>query len=545
MRSIELKSVFSNVLIKLFYFCLAIVPFGLALFNTAAYVIGYPYAQNYLTVLVIFFLSLVLGSYVFISRFPANISRKTDVLAIIMLFLLSFLLRIAAVLIIKGQPVSDFFMAYDNAVDLSQGIVNEIYQSRYSIYPEWGVYSITLAALFRLVTPTVLCAQIFNCILGSLTTVTIYKVVSKLFCSYKIGILSAAIFLFNPTIIIYAGVLTAEHIVILLTVCFLHVFALLHEYRTTHQFSRKTCRYYILYAVVLGILIGLIGAYRYVGLLYIVAYIVIELILYIPNYIKNRTPNNLFSKHVLASIVITVIIFLVNSLVYNMAIYALNTSMKIENSNPINSGYGYTLYLGIGLDEEGNYSTKPAKEFSASYTGPKEDFSNACFEKAIDCVKQYYYKYPGILWEKFSTVWGRYSKYPESAYIEWSFYPQAILNQTEAETHPLIENYYGEIATFLGQYYLILLGLALVGVLRQLKEKINANLFFSGLVIFGFTLITLLGQAQGRYRSILFAIISIFAAIGIRTIVSIIGTGCKKIRAIKDGLEKTVDKVHL
>ena len=176
----------------------------------------------------------------------------------------------------------------------------------------------------------------------------------------------------------------------------------------------------------------------------------------------------------------------------------------------------------MGIDENGNNSKQPAKDFRSSYTGPAEEFSGACYDEVLSDIKEYYYKYPGIFWEKFSTSWGKYGRYPESAYIEWSFYPEAILNQTQSEQHPLTQFYYPEISTFLGQYYLLFMLFAAIGLISQIKNKINSVLLLNALVIFGFMLVMLLGEAQGRYRSVLFAIISVFAGLGIKYIIEII-----------------------
>ena len=141
----------------------------MAVINTGAYVFGYSYAKKFLLAFLIFSFLLIYFFYLFFRNSAENINKQTNVRIIFVIFLGTFLLRLTTILVVRTQPVSDFFMAYDNATKLAQGIIDTNYQARYALYNEWGFYSVTLAALFKVFSPSVFVAQVFNCILGSAT----------------------------------------------------------------------------------------------------------------------------------------------------------------------------------------------------------------------------------------------------------------------------------------------------------------------------------------------------------------------------------------
>jgi len=159
------------------------------------------------------------------------------------------------------------------------------------------------------------------------------------------------------------------------------------------------------------------------------------------------------------------------------------------------------------------YDEKQYKQYK--YNGSYENFPDECFKEVIRCIRKYPEKYPDLFWWKFSTTWGRYGRYPESGYIEWSFYPTAVLYQNESGEHPITKAYYEDISTLLGQYYFILMLLAFLGIMGMLRKKINYTCFFLILTIFGFILMTFLSEAQMRYRSIFFPYLSMLAAFGL------------------------------
>lgn len=328
----------------------------------------------------------------------------------------------------------------------------------------------------------------------------------------------------NPTIILYTGVLTGEHIVIFFSSIFIYLFAFVfvNDYRKLNGIDKKIIKYYIL----LGIITGLMGAYRPVDFIYLIAFFIVELLIYVTKYLKESNKINIkvFLKRLLISIGIFLILVASNNITRKTCDLILKSAMNIEEFNDSLSGYGYVFYVGLGIDDNGNYSKQPAKDFRSSYTGATEDFSSACYKEVFSDIKEYYYKYPEIFWGKFSNAWGSYRRFQETAFISWALCPKAELYSTdpESEQHPLAEFYYSEIYTFLGQYYFLFMLFAAIGLLGQIKNKINSVLLLNALVIFGFMLVMLLGEAQGRYRSVLFAIISVFSGLGIKYIMELI-----------------------
>lgn len=513
------ESKVSAILVNLLFIVASIAPFFFTVINAGSYIFTNGYAKQFLLIFYLFTFFMVYCTYLYMKNLPDEFDKKSNIKIVIVLILFAFLLRLFAVQIIRTQPVSDFFMAYDNAKNLAEGVIAPVYQDRYSRFAQWGFYSVTLSWIFKMFSPTVFAGQVFNCILGALTTAAIYLSAKKICASYKIGLLAAILFMINPTVIIYTGVLSGEHIVILFSCFAIYSLCCFHEERRYGASIKKI----ILMCMLFGASIGLMESYRPLGAVCVIAFIIVEFLFYIVSYIKNwkqigktNTCRNISVSILLILIVSTVIITVpqVNKMI-------LRKTMDLETFNEI-GGYGYVFLMGVGIDENGNYTKQVARDFMAAYEGDPKDSSKACLEEGMKYVKKYYYKYPAILYDKFTTVWGRHRKYQETAYIEWVFKSTAILNQNESGNHPITENYYPEVSTFLGQYYFFLMLFGGVGVLSMLKGKINKVLLFQVLVIFGFMLILLIGEAQGRYRSVLFPYISIFSSLGVKFIIDTI-----------------------
>ena len=214
-----------KILIKMLYGVTAIAPFLLTLINTGAYLFTYSYAKQFLVILFLSAFLLLFLSFLCIKKMPEEEGKNQEIYVLIILAVMTFLLRVMAMLVMKSQPVSDFFMAYDNATKLVNGIIDPFYQIRYGAYPYWGFYSITLAFVFKIFAPSVLVGQIFNCVIETLTTILIYLTAKKIMNSYKIGIIAAVLFMINPTIIIYNSVLSGEHLIMLFSCVIIYFLA--------------------------------------------------------------------------------------------------------------------------------------------------------------------------------------------------------------------------------------------------------------------------------------------------------------------------------
>lgn len=452
---------------------------------------------------------------------------------------MTIFLRVVAMLIMKSQPVSDFYMAYDNAVKIVNGIIDPHYQVHYGTYPYWGFYSLTLALIFKIFAPSVLVGQAFNCMVGAFTTISIYFAAKKIMGSYKIGIMAAVLYMINPTIIIYNTVLSGEHLIMLSSCAVIYLLIDSNQIQRTKEDAKKIFFKYVW----LGIFMGVIASYKPIHVIYLIALIIYEIIFYIFKYMKERKETRKVIIEI--GLIFTIVISCKMVTALNQTILYNVMNINSDEAFRIHEGYGFPILAGLAIDENGNWAPKEAGVFKDNYTGAKEDFSKACFREVQNYIERYYDKYPIMFWQKFSTSWGRYGRYPESAFIAWSFYPTAIFDQGDAGQHPIIETYYAEVSTFLGQYYFLWMFFAFWGVISMLKGKINHGLFYCILVIFGFVLMGCFAEVQMRYRSILFPYISILSAVGMNDIIiklSCLASGIKRLlTGIRNRTEKDGD----
>lgn len=429
----------------------------------------------------------------------------------LLIFCIALLLRLLAVFILKTQPVSDFFFAHDNASKLVSGILDPVWKSRYSQYTSWGIWSLTIYFVYSILGINHFYIQIINCLLQAFTTILIYNVTKNIIHSSRIGVLAAILFLFNPTMVMYCSVLSAEHIVM-----FLCPVLLLAINKYWQFYTYKNCKGILIYGLIIGIIIAVINIYRPIGIVFLIAFVICNIL-----YQNMKIPNRLKSLSHL--IIVLGLMIACNVVVSKACNIILKNTMGIEGS--INQGYsfGRMLLIGVGIDDNGNYSKQIAREFTANYKGELEDFNKACLKEAVWHIKTHYNKYPKVFYEKICTAFGRPGRYPETGFTTWIY--QSKIGEGNGhidEEHPFFKEYFRISSVVLGQYYVIIMFFAMLGCFYFLYKKCEPEMCFVALFILGFTLILVLGEANGRYKSVLFPFISILASLGIWNIYQIV-----------------------
>ena len=486
--------------VKVFYLFLAAFPLLLAAYFTATYVIVYHGARSYLPVLVAGWSALAcLCSYAF-RRVPDRVSRRQEWLLLGALALLAFAVRMYAALLIQTQPTSDFLLAHQNAVSLAQtGVPSN--PSKYAMASAWGIYAITLSGVYSLFGPSVLTAQILNCVLDTATVVLLYFGTKLCLKSRRIAFFAAAFYAFFPSIIIYIGVLTPEFIAIPLMTG--SILLLEHLHRSRHSESK----WFWVWAVSVGLIWGVVNAQRPVGIVFLIAFAAAELLFFIfPAILDRIRKKKLLLRPLLHSLITVFCVFAMYQMISLGAIALLEQKMGIQTYS---SGNGYALYLGLGLDENLQYSKEPARNFLSTYSGDPADFHKACYEKVFTSLQEHWDVYPQILSEKFQTTWGRYSRYPETAFLTWAF------QSGDPDMPHLLNQYLPHISTLMGQYYLLVCLLAAAGCIYLMRRPTGYSVFTHSLFLFGFALIVLIGEPQGRYKCVIFPILCLLAALGL------------------------------
>ena len=486
--------------VKIFYPILAIFPLLLAAYFTATYVIGYHGAHIYLPVLISGWGALACLCIYAFRRVSVSVSRRQEWLLLCVLALFAFAVRMYAVLLFQTQPTSDFLLAHQNAVSLAQtGVPSN--PNKYTMASAWGVYAITLSAVYSLFGSSVLTAQVLNCVLDTATVVLLYFGTKFCLKSRLIAFFAASFYAFFPSIVLYIGVLSPEFIAIPLITGSILLLEHLHRSR------RSESKWFWGWAVSIGLVWGIVNAHRPFGIVFLIAFAGAELLFLILPAIRDRIrEKKRLLRPFLQSLITVLCVFVMYHLVSLGATALVEQKMGIQTYP---SGNGYALYLGLGLDENLQYSKEPARNFLSTYSGDPADFQKACYEKVFASLQEHFDVYPQILSEKFQTTWGRYSRYPETAFLTWAF------QSGDPDMPHLLNQYLPCISTLMGQYYLLMCLLAAAGCIYLMRRPTGYSVFTHSLFLFGFALIVLIGEPQGRYKCVIFPILCLLAAIGL------------------------------
>jgi 4-amino-4-deoxy-L-arabinose transferase-like glycosyltransferase len=132
--------------------------------------------------------------------------------ALLWIFLLGLLIRIAWVIIDPAQPVSDFAWYDKVARNLATGIGYALSEGKPTAYRP-PAYPLFLAGIYRLINDSLLAGRLGNALLGAAAVLLTYELARRNF-SHREAVWGAALVAFTPSLILYSGLHASENLAI-------------------------------------------------------------------------------------------------------------------------------------------------------------------------------------------------------------------------------------------------------------------------------------------------------------------------------------------
>lgn len=394
-----------------------------------------------------------------------------------MLFLISFLVRFAAVIFIETPIMSDFAVMYNTARKILNGdmsyLVNSSYLNTWGYQMGHTMYLYILLKIFNSVT----FLKIINCIVTSLVTVLIY-LLAREFASEKASRFIGILYCFFPFPLLMNTVLTNQHVPALLN--------LLAFYLVIGKKFNKMND--VLKYILVGALLAIANVLRPEGIVFITSFSIYFLLL-----IRKHNFLNIIKK--------VALLLFTYFLIFNGCSYALKvtgySNIGLENKNPL-----WKFVVGLNHDTAGVYSEKDASIYSG--IGNDSEKKEVIKQRTIGSLT----KMPNLFLKKAEILWTHSD-------LSWSLY---YLDGKKIEKFgfSLDASIFVNILKKINQYYIYLtLILMLIGIIPLKNEKISCekNLFI--IVLLVFFGVYLLIEIMPRYAYSLQLFEYILAAIGL------------------------------
>ena len=412
---------------------------------------------------------------------------------LILIFLLAFAIRIAAFLILKSVPQSDFLLSYAHAVDPS----STDYEGRLYLAsaPYFAAYSLILRLVFFIFPPSIAVAQLFNCFITACIPLFLYATAQKIWNKRAVSALCALFYTAFPSMVLYSVVLSTEN----LSQFFLALAVMLLAYAYRAETKKKQ----MLYFAGAGTSFAFMQVFKPV-FIFIAAALAVTWFLYflLPFLIQSvRDKHFSFKKfsYLLACFAIIYFTATIFSSAMTSAVQkSLDVSMDKQYDSYVNVAYQGLCKAGQGVwNPDVKQTVKEIRAESESL----DDFNGRLW--AI--LKSDYENDFGALFEllqrKFTISW-----VDDVIYFYWT---NSSAVTTDQVTYAVI---------WIGSniYYLIMCGLAALGFLLAQFQKRGNDLFrfFLSGIFFVTVVAFLIVEAQGRYRSTFIPILCVLSTYG-------------------------------
>ncbi len=474
------------------FILLALLPF---LFGSIAAISNFSdYGRNKLISILPYALFFTLLAAVL--RAPAP--KMQEIYVLIFVFAAAVLIRALSQIFFNTQPISDYMDAVNAGVAFLDGPTRSVETAR---FPYWGFYRVTLSALFRLTGSTIRAYKMLNLFLSGLTAVSVYLLGRETTDSRRFGMTASLMFIIDPAHILYINMPTGEHIFI-----FLLPIAVLLFLKISGGPEKKAPERIAL-ALVLGMLIGLMEMVKPVARILLIA---MPIALLLTNYLpatKDGVKNARRKQRLLHLLLIAAVLMaFIGTKEAGLALVGHYARIP-----PNRWGTGWTLRVGLNMDNNGRVSSDLAYYMHTLYHASDEDYRAVNAQLTDEALARMQGVHFGeilrFVKEKFVFTWQS----------NQDFYNWATNTQMDGG---LLPAYDAEGLRLLGDpindaYLVFSLILSAIGAVYCAFKRSDEGTLVIGLFILGFTLLLLVAEVQQRYRSVLASSIPFFMAYGL------------------------------
>ena len=398
------------------------------------------------------------------------VSRKIKVKRFwILLLVVSFLIRLAAIVVFNFPQTTDFKLMYECALKFVNHDFSWNSSAYFMMWPYQSGFVVYEGLLLKLIN-NIYFLKVLNIIYESLLVVLIYYF-SRRFVKEESARVAAILFMVYPYNI-YLGTTLANH----------HIATILSYLGIVFLLSRKKKPYYFIIA---GILIGLSNVLRPEGIIVIFSYL-----LYM---IFNLKKDN-FKKEILGFLILLVSYGGINLICSNLIIMSGVNKDGLKNTNPL-----WKFVLGFNGDSCGYYDAN-----DEVYINDKE--------KELEVIKERLNpsNVGQLVLCKTNRMWLSNKIDVKDSSYDKAYYIGNI---------KIKFNYLADVLSLTNHYiFLFVMAMMILGAFRNRKDIINnESLFFLIMVVVAY-FVFLLIEIQPRYLYLVHPSIFILSAYGIEGI---------------------------
>ena len=432
--------------------------------------------------------------FLFIVMRCMKTSKERQKLFGLMLFCIALILKCIVAFAINTQPESDFYLMYETANQLAQGVNTLPETSYFQYWPYQSAFVAWMAFFIRFFGADILFFKGMNCLLSACTSLLVYLLARRV-GSERGARVAAIVFTLYPGTFTLVSVLTNQHLSECLFVLSLYVFTTPSR-GIPGQLARSTFA---------GVLLALSNAIRPNGIL-VIAAVVVYGIVKVFSWIRNRGIR-------LKSICLRAAALCV---VYGLAFSSLSTLVSATGLNPSglsNNVPEWKWIVGLNEDTTGRYSGEDAKIV----------FGEERNQEAIDQLLQERLsispaRFFSLAWKKIIIMWGSY----EPTY--WAFTNNVFAGLDDAR--PLQTGLRRMCKLTSGLYIWVQLLMAVGIIMAFRKGQISEVSLLLMLIALAYFNIHLLIEVQTRYRSLMTTVTFPLIASG----VDVIWGGCTRFK---------------
>lgn len=426
-------------------------------------------SKNSIVTMVSISLLLVFASYFVDKHFT-----KKEYITI--LIVLSFCLRFMWIMIFPTQPVSDFQIMYDSALQASKGIF-EFANSNY--YTSW-VYQLGFtmyeAAIIKIFGESIFILKLLNILYSTATCILIYLITLKIF-NEKSARIAGLVYAFNIPNIFFISVLTNQYLSTLLFL--LAFYLLLSKWKNLKSIG-----------IWIGVLLSIGNIIRPLGAVLLIA---VVLYMFLNRFIGKSSEEKKSSIRITAIVIATyyMVFFLISALFIAGGV----TEYQLGNRDP-----QWKFVVGLNVETNGGYSQSDADLVQKYPVGAeRKQFEMSLIKERVEDKEQLL----KLFFNKFSIMWGDLDNS--------SFWSLGELNRDDVNA-PLQE--------YDRYMFIITTIFVLIALLNLIIKQDYSNYTIFSLFIIGYVLIHLGIEIQLRYRFEIIPSLTIFQGFGIALVSS-------------------------
>ena len=390
---------------------------------------------------------------------------KCNKLFPVYLFLFAFIIRLIWILSIDTQPISDFKIMYDGAMDIVNGNKDALLNNYY--FNTWVYqlgYTMFLAILLKIFSGSLLALKIVNTIIICLIPVIIYLIINKLTLE-KYARISSILYSIYISSIINSSVLTNQNLATLLFYLALYILII----NIKHKW------------ILVGITLGLGNIIRPEAPIILIA-------IFLFLIFRDFTDFRIIKKNILSFIGILFTFIIITKGASFLILKSGYTEYHLSNRDPL-----WKITCGLNPDTKGTYSHDDLV-FLSQFEDRNEGHKTLITTRLDNPVSLLV-----TMASKTVPMWAS-----NDTSISFAFSDN--IDNT---------NLYNALLKLEKIQYIIIITFALLGVINMIREKSKFNYSFLFLIILiGYFLAHLILEVQPRYRYFAIPIFFIMAAYG-------------------------------